>query len=90
MSAISSLIRARKPGSRESHQAHAIALSKVVRDTPAPPTDPVQVYEVAETQGAEQVGTWQEVRSARDHGDLTPAEYEYLAAAVDALTQEES
>lgn len=88
MPTISSLIAARKKGSAESLQALAIALAEVVRDTPEPPADPAALWAAVEDQGAEVTGTWQEVRAARDHGDLTEAEYDYLAAAVDALTQE--
>lgn len=89
MATIPSLIAARKRGSKESLQALALALSEVVRDTPGLPVDLAEAWAVAEDRGAQVAGTWQEVRAARDHGDLTDAEYEYLAAAVDALTQED-
>lgn len=90
MSSVSSLIAAHRHGDAESLRALAVALSSVVRDTPEQPTDPVEGWQVAETRMDPEPGTWQEVRAARDHGDLTDAEYEYLAAALDALTQEES
>jgi hypothetical protein len=89
VAAVRSLIAARTRGDRESLQALAVALVGVLDDTPTLPTDPVAVYEQVENQSAERQGTWQEVRAARDYGDLTPAEYDYLAAAVAALTQED-
>lgn len=90
MSSVSSLIAARKRGDADSLRALAVALSAVLSDTPEQSTDPVEAADVAETRMDPAPGTWQEVRAARDHGDLTEAEYQYLAAALDALTQEES
>lgn len=90
MSAVTNLIAARKPGDRASLQALGIALASALRDTPDRPTDPVELYDGVETDGYEQPGTWQEVRAARDFGDLSDAEYQYLAAAVEALTQEDA
>jgi hypothetical protein len=89
MAAVRSLLAARTPGDQRSLQALAVALAATVRDTPPLPADPVALYDEVETRGSEEVGTWQEVRAARDFGDITPAEYDYLAAAVAALTLEE-
>lgn len=87
---VRSLIDARTPGSRESLAALAIALAAAVKD-PAPlPVDPIELLEAVESRPAAEPGSWQEVREARDDGRLTVAEYDYLAAAVDALTQEEA
>lgn len=89
MASVRSLISAHQRGDRESLQALGVALAGAVGDTPELPTDPVALYDVVETQNAERLGTWQEVRAARDYGDLTEAEYDYLAAVVEALTQED-
>jgi hypothetical protein len=88
MATVSSLIAAHKPGNARSLQALAVALAATVRDTPTLPTDPIDLYSVVEDAGAEAPGTWQEVRAAHDYGDLTDAEYAYLTAAVEALTQD--
>lgn len=83
------LLRAHRRGDEGSLKALAVALAASVRPVPPVAGDPAQVWADVDTRGAEQPGTWQEVRAARDYGDLTDAEYEYLAAAVDALTIEE-
>ena len=90
MPAVRSLIAAHRHGDAGSLKALAVALAAELRDTPETPVDPVELYERVETNNHETAGTWQEVRAARDFGDLTPAEYDYLAAAVEALTQEDS
>lgn len=90
MPAVRSLIAAHTRGSADSLRSLAIALAAVVEDPPALPVDPVELYDAVESGGAPVAGTWQEVRAARDDGALTPAEYDYLAAAVDALTLEEA
>lgn len=87
---VSSLIAAHRHGDAESLQALAAALAAVLAPVPELPVDPVEHLDAADVRGAGAEGSWQEVRAARDHGDLTGAEYEYLAAAVDALTQEET
>lgn len=89
MPAVRSLIGAHRRGDAASLRSLAVALARSLSDTPELPEDPVAHVDAVDTRGAEAVGTWQEVRAARDHGDLTNAEYEYLAAAVEALTQEE-
>jgi hypothetical protein len=88
VTSIPALIAARTPGDPRSLQALAVALAATVHDTPEPSTDPTDLYWTVEDDDAEAPGTWQQVRAARDYGDLSPAEYEYLAAAVGALTQE--
>ena len=85
---VRSLLAARERGSKESLRALAIVLAARVTDPPALPVDPAAVWDAVESRGAEQAGTWQEVRAARDHGEISEAEYDYLAAAVDALTLE--
>lgn len=90
MVSVRSLIAAHVRGDATSLRALALALAAAVEPVPEAPVDPLEAYEVADTLGAEQAGTWQEVRAARDHGDLTVAEYDYLAAAVDALTMEDA
>lgn len=90
MTAISSLIAARRRGDPRSLQALAVALASTLRDTPAVGVDPVGVLEAGETQGAETPGTWQEVRAAADYGELSRPEYDYLAATVAALTMEDT
>lgn len=87
MPSISSLIAARQPGDRGSLQALGEALAAVLADTPDLPADPDGLVDAVDTRGAELAGTWQEVRAARDRGDLSVAEYEYLAAAVEAHTE---
>lgn len=87
MPAVRSLIDARER-TAEGLQALAVALAQTVVDTPPLPADPVALWSEVEDRGAELPGTWQEVRAARDFGDLSPAEYDYLAAAVEALTRE--
>ncbi len=89
MPAVRSLIAAHQRGDKRSLTALAAALAGSVRDTPDLPDEPADLYGVVEDRGAELAGTWQEVRAARDYGDLTPAEYDYLAAAVEAMTQED-
>jgi hypothetical protein len=88
MPSITSLIRAHETGNAESLQTLAVALHGLLDDTPTLPTDPAEHWSAVDTRGAEQRGTWQEVRAAHDHGDLTDAEYEYLAAALEHLDQE--
>lgn len=89
MPAVRSLIGARRRGSAESLQALGVALAATLRDTPDLPVDPLDLLHEVEDRGAEAPGTWQEVRAARDYGELSEAEYDYLAAAVEALTQED-
>jgi len=89
MPSIPSLIAARTRGNAESLKALAVALADNVRTPPAPPLDPVEVWNDAEDGGV-RTGTWDEVVAARDTGELSPAEYEYLSAAVEALTMEET
>lgn len=86
--AIAHLLAARERGSASSLRALAIALAARITDPPALPTEPAAVWSEVENRGAEASGTWQEVRAARDHGEISEAEYDYLAAAVDALTLE--
>lgn len=88
MPAVRSLIAAHQRGDAGSLRALAVALAATVHDTPEPGSDPVEAWAGVEDRGGEQAGTWQEVRAARDHGDLTAEEYSYLVEAVDALTQE--
>lgn len=81
------LIAAHKTRDAGSLRALAIALAATVVDPPPLPTDPVELYAAVEERPAVAAGTWQEVVAARDDGRLTVAEYAYLAAAVDALTE---
>lgn len=90
MPSVSSLIRAHQPGDAESLQALGLLLAATVDDTPPLPEDPAELVDAVDTQGAELAGTWQEVRAAHDHGDLTDAEYDYLAAAMEALTRKDT
>lgn len=87
MPSISSLIASHRPGDRGSLVALGEALAGLLADTPELPGEPVELVDAVETRGAELAGTWQEVRAARDRGDLTVAEYDYLAAAVEAHTE---
>lgn len=89
MPSVTALLAAHRTGDKRSLVALASALAGTVHDTPALPDDAVDLYDVVEDRGAELDGTWQQVRAARDYGQLTPAEYDYLAAAVGALKQEE-
>lgn len=89
MPAVRSLIAAREGGA-EGLRALAVALASTLADTPPLPDDPAELWSEVEDRGAEQSGTWQEVRAARDYGDLSDAEYQYLAAAVEALTREDT
>lgn len=88
MATVRSLIAAHKRGDAESLRALAIALSRQLVDTPPLPTDPVELWSEVENHGLEAAGSWREVRACRDHGELTEAEYDYLSAAVEALTLE--
>lgn len=89
MTTVTSLVAAHRHGDAESLKSLAITLAAVLKD-PAPlPPDPVGLEDQVDTQGAQQAGTWQEIRAARDTGALTDPEYQYLAAAVDALTMED-
>lgn len=90
MPSISNLIAARVPGDRESLDALAVVLVARLEDTPEVVGDPVEWVDAVDTRGAGLPGTWQEVRAARDHGDLSSAEYDHLAAAVEALTREDT
>jgi hypothetical protein len=85
---VGSLLAARVPGDEASLRALAAVLAARVVDTPVPAADPVEQWGAVEDRGGEVSGTWQEVRAARDHGDLSSAEYEFLAATVDVMTQE--
>lgn len=89
MASVRSLLAAHRRGDARSLQALAVALAAALEEPPALPTDPVELEETVDTRGAEASGTWQEVRAARDYGHLTGPEYDYLAAAVEALTQED-
>lgn len=89
MPAVRSLIAARER-SEEGLTALAVALAGVLADTPDLPDDPAELWAYVEDHGAETPGTWQEVRAAADFGELSEAEYEFLAAAVEALTQEDA
>lgn len=88
MPSIGSLLAAHRPGDKRSLQALGVALAGTVKPVDALSDTPEGVWEKAEVTGWEQPGTWQEVRAAADYGVLTPAEYDYLAAAVEAMTQE--
>lgn len=88
MTTVSSLLKARIPGEPRSLHALAVALAGVLTDTPPPGSDPLAVLEAGDTSNYELSGTWQEVRAARDFGELSPVEYDYLAATVEALTME--
>jgi hypothetical protein len=85
---VRSLIAAHKSGDQKSLRALAVTLATVLGDTPEQPTDPIAHWSAVEDAGAEAPGTWQEVRAAHDYGDLTDAEYAYLATAVEALTRD--
>lgn len=90
MPTVRSLLLAHEPGSRESLQALAVALAAQLVPVPDRPTDPTVLLDLIESTEQDTAGTWQEVRAARDYGRLTPAEYDYLHAAVEALTLEDS
>lgn len=90
MPAVRSLLAAHKPGNARSLQALAVALAAEVKPAAELPDTPVELEAQVEVRGWEQAGTWQEVRAARDFGDISAAEYDYLAAAVEALTQEDA
>lgn len=88
MPSVSSLIGAHRRGDAGSLRALAVALAEAVVPVDGLPVDPVEYEAAVDTRPAEQADTWQEVVAARDYGDLTPAEYDYLLAAVEALTYE--
>lgn len=88
MATVRSLIAAHKTGNAESLRALAIVLSRQLVDVPSLPDDPTDLYVAVEDTGLEAAGSWREVRACRDHGELTEAEYDYLSAAVEALTLE--
>lgn len=89
MPSVQALIGAHRRGDAGSLRALAKALAVAVEDVDELPTDPVALEEWVDTRPAVQADTWQEVVAARDYGDLTPAEFDYLVAAVEALTDEE-
>lgn len=89
MAAVRSLIAAHKTGDRGSLEALAVALAATVKPAPPLPADPVAVEMLVDTLDPVPADTWAVVRAARDYGDLTPAEYDYLSAAVEALTSNE-
>ena len=89
MPSVSSLLKAHIKGDAGSLQALGVALAAVLVEAGPPPVDPVELWDAVETRDPAPAGTWQEVRAARDHGDLSHAEYDYLAAAVEALTRED-
>ncbi len=88
MPAVDALITAyeRTPRRAPHLRALGLALAPELKDPFETPTDPVAALEAVDVRGYDQPGTWQQVRAARDFGRLTPAEYDYLAAAVEALT----
>lgn len=86
MSTVTSLIAAHHHGDRESLKALAVALASAVEPVPALPTDPVELWSAVEDAPPAARGTWQEVVAARDNGDLTDPEFDYLVAATEALT----
>ena len=88
MPSVASLLAAHQHGDKRSLRALGQALAEHVADTPPLPDEAVDLYEVMEDRGAEGTGTWQEVRAARDYGLITPAEYDYLAAAVEAMKED--
>lgn len=87
---LTALIGAHRRGDAASLRALGLAIAASVADTPTLPADPVELLDAVDTQGAGVAGTWHEVRAARDHGDLTVAEYDYLTALVEALTREDT
>lgn len=89
MAAVRSLIAAHRPGDRGSLEALAVALAATVKPVPDLPADPLAVEMLVDTLDPVPADTWAEVRAARDYGDLTPQEYDYLSAAVEALTSNE-
>lgn len=88
MPSVRSLIAARAR-TREGLRALAQALHDHLQPVPQLPDDPTALWDAVEDRGAEAPGTWQEVRAAVDHGELSEAEYDYLAAAVAALEDED-
>ncbi len=95
MPAVDSLLIAYSRGRRDSKTLRALALAlapelKTPDEMPGLAAgDPVAVLDAVTVRGYDQPGTWQQVRAARDFGRLTQAEYDYLAAAVEALMQED-
>lgn len=89
MPEVSSLLAAHQRGDAGSLAALGVALAAAVKPVDELPLDPVELEDAVDTRPAVQAGTWQEVVAARDYGDLTPDEYDYLLAAVEVLTEEE-
>lgn len=91
MPSVRSLIAARRRGNADDLRALAVALAREVSPPPALPADPAALWDAVEDAADHEFvpGTWQEVRAAADHGDLSEAEYEYLAAAVAAMDEED-
>lgn len=87
---VGQLLAAHISGDRSNLRQLAVGLAEVLRPPAALPDDPVALEAAAEDTSYEQAGTWQEVRAARDYGRLTPAEYDYLSAAVAARSQEDA
>lgn len=86
MPSVRSLIAARER-SHGGLRALATALHGQLRPTAALPADPAALWEAVEEHGSQEPDTWQEVRAAVDHGELSEAEYDYLAAATAALEE---
>ncbi len=95
MPSVEALLTAYGRGPRRAPQLRALglALAPVLKAPDELPglvaADPATVLDAVTVRGYDQPGTWQQVRAARDFGQLTQAEYDYLAAAVEALTQED-
>ena len=88
--AVIDLLREHRGGDPVALQQLAEQLAAVVDDVEAQPDDPVKALELAEDQSYAAPGTWQQVRAARDYGILTFAEYDFLSAAVEAITTGDS
>lgn len=89
MASVRSLIAAHRTGDAGSLKALGVALAATLKPVAGLPVDPAARDAAADTLDPVPVDTWAEVRAARDYGDLTPAEYDYLSAAVGALTSTE-
>lgn len=85
---VRSILAGITPGDDYSLRKAALELDAVLVAVPAAPDDPGAAYDVVEERGAELTNTWQEVRAARDHGELAEPDYEFLATAVDSLNPE--
>lgn len=83
---VEAALAAHTVGDLSSLRRLAAELSRALRPV-ARSTDPVEV--LSDESAGTEPGTWSAVRAARDLGQISSAEYDYLSAAVAASTPED-